>query len=180
MLRICYLLSLLLCTCGPALQAQALDAKINLGSLFTGGINVSADYSLNERLSVAAGLAYSSTGFSINDGEYRYRTARLIPELRYYVAPMAGADRFFVGGYSKLGRVTAIRTNSGSRSSGGRGVLGILTGYKWATRAGVVVELNAGLGRAIVLSDDQVFDRAISFVSATDLRLGILVGYRFQ
>ena len=175
-------LSLLFCLTTMVATAQTtVDAKVNVGSLLTGGANVAADFGLSDNISLSAGLAYSSLGFRIGDEDsgFRYRSTRFIPEFRYYLNPREGADRFFLGAYGKIGQVTANDTDSNEKETGTRGALGILLGHKWVAPSGVVVELNGGLGRATVFSDSPEFDAATTILTTLDLRLGILVGYRF-
>lgn len=172
---------LLFCLTAHCASAQLqVDTKINAGSLITGGINLSADFMISRNVSLAAGLAYSTTRFGLGrSSNFRYKSARFIPEFRYYVSPEFGADRFFVGAYGKMGRVTAEQIDPRETSSGTRAALGVLLGYKWVSDGGVVIEVNTGVGRASTFSNDEVFDQAISIVSAIDFRLGILAGYRF-
>ena len=177
----------LCCVCGfaPSLSAQfALDAKVNVGSALTGGVNVAADLPLSENISVALGAAYAANPFGLNistdDGEVKFRNVRLIPEFRYYLNPRYRADRFFVGGYGKLGRLSITEWDNQLDAS--RAVLGFLFGHKWVAESGFVFELNAGFGRGFTLGDgdrEREFELAYGTLSRYDLRLGILVGYRF-
>lgn len=155
------------------------DAKLNVGSLVTGGINVAADFVINPHLSVSAGLGGSRTRFTINETEYRYGRLRLIPEVRYYVSPKFGADRFFAGAYGKMGPVTARLNGDVGDRRGFRGAIGVLLGYKIVKESGFVLEFNAGVGRANVWSKNDIFDASVTLFSGLDLRLGILAGYRF-
>ncbi|NJC25910.1 DUF3575 domain-containing protein [Neolewinella antarctica] len=175
-----FLLLAFFCCLSTASFAQLrVDAKINVGSLVTGGINVSGDAMVDPNLSVAVGLAYATTKFSLNDEEFRRRGARLIPEVRYYVSPSLGADRFFVGAYGKVVLVRAEEIGADLLLSGTRGVLGVLMGYKWVSERGIVIETNAGLGRGTFFGARDLSSRAFGFASSFDLRLGILAGYRF-
>ncbi|CAH0999515.1 hypothetical protein LEM8419_00815 [Neolewinella maritima] len=163
-----------------------IDAKLNAGSALTGGLNLAAETPIGAQSSISVGLAYSSLGLSFDKKEeYRYRNLRVIPGYRYYFAPRDGMDRFFVGAYGKLGRLTGIDRDTDARVSTARVAVGVLAGHKWVAPSGFVFELNAGLGTAATFGGGGngarglLYDRAIGALSAVDLRLGILVGYRF-
>ena len=155
------------------------DAKLNVGSLIFGGIGIAGYQALSEKSSVSAGLGYASTKFGSD--VYRYSNFRIIPEYRYYLNPRNGADRFFVGGYGKLTFLTGkeIDNSGGEDFSATRGALGILFGNKWVSNGGFVFELNLGLGRATVFGADNDSEAALSAITALDLCLGIIAGYRF-
>ena len=146
------------------------------------GLNVAAEFPLSEQSSLAIGGAYSSLGLTVNDDEYQYRNLRLVPEYRYYFAPRRGQDGFFAGGYGKLGRLRGIDRADDSSVDATRIALGALAGYKWVTQGGFVFELNAGAGRAATFGGndgDALYARAIGSLTAFDVRLGILVGWRW-
>lgn len=156
------------------------DAKLNVGSAIFGGLGIAADIGLSENMSVAPGIAYASNNFGIDD--FNYSNIRLIPEFRYYLNPRKGADRFFVGGYGKLGFITATDKADDTKSSATRGALGLLFGNKWVADSGFLFELNLGLGRATVFGEadgDANFAEAFSSITNVDLRIGIIAGYRF-
>ncbi|WP_420461196.1 DUF3575 domain-containing protein [Neolewinella sp.] len=159
------------------------DAKLNAGSAIFGGLGLAAEFPLGAQSAVSIGAGYSGLGISFdNKDEYSYRNLRLIPEYRYYFAPRKTMDRFFVGGYGKLGRLTGIDRDTDERVTTGRAALGILAGHKWVAPSGFVFELNAGLGRAVSFGggdgQEALYQRAIGVLTATDVRLGILVGWR--
>ncbi|OAV42723.1 DUF3575 domain-containing protein [Lewinella sp. 4G2] len=162
------------------LSAQLqVDAKLNLGSLLTGGVNVAGDVMIDPNFSASLGLAYATTNFNISDGAFRYRAARFIPEGRYYVSPEYGADRFFVGAYGKAVSVRATEKATDQIAKGTRLVLGPLAGYKWILPSGILIELNAGVGASLFLSDGELASRAFGLINLMDIRLGIIGGYRF-
>ncbi|THH40349.1 DUF3575 domain-containing protein [Neolewinella litorea] len=166
----------------PGLRAQV-DAKLNVGSALGGAVNVAAEFPLAAQSAVSIGAAYASAEYFESDNDdYRYRNYRLIPEYRYYFAPRAGFDRFFVGGYGKIGHVTGTDIWSDQKISAMRAAIGILSGHKWIAPSGFLFELNAGLGRAVTFGgnpDDAVYTDVIGDLSSLDLRLGILLGWRF-
>lgn len=164
--------------CSLTASAQV-DAKLNVGSAIFGGLGLAADFTLSEKSSVSAGVGYASNNFGIDD--FNYSNVRIIPEYRYYFNPREGADRFFVGGYGKLGFISATDKSNDEKTNATRAALGILFGNKWVTDSGFLFELNLGLGRATVLgsSEGDEFDAAFSTITALDFRLGIIAGYRF-
>ena len=172
-------LALSLTGCAAAFAQLPIDAKINVGSLLTGGVNVAAEFNVSDNIGIAAGFAYSGLGISFNNDDFRYRSTRFIPEFRYYVSPDYGADRFYIGAYGKGGVVTARNRNSDLRETGARAVIGLLVGYKWILNNNMLIELNTGLGRGTIFSSDPIFDTSATFLTAVDLRLGLLAGYRF-
>ncbi|MBC6996146.1 DUF3575 domain-containing protein [Neolewinella lacunae] len=174
-----FLFTCLLAALSFTASAQV-DAKINVGSLIFGGVDVSADFAVGEKSSFAAGVGYISTDFGSDD--FKYSNLRIIPEYRYYLNPRLGADRFFVGAYGKLAFVTAKDETDNSEVDATRGALGFMFGNKWVTEGGFLFELNAGLGRATVFGSndgDAEFEDAYGTLTSFDFRLGILVGYRF-
>ncbi|MGB3801508.1 MAG: DUF3575 domain-containing protein [Lewinella sp.] len=175
-----FTLLLLLVACFTA-SAQV-DAKLNVGSAITGGANLSAEFPVGQQTAVAIGAAYSSLGLLVNEeDDYRYRNLRLIPEFRYYFNPRQGFDRFYVGGYGKLGQLTGINRDTDVSVDATRVALGIMTGHKWVSPAGFVFELNLGVGRAATFGgndNDAEYAAAIGALTAIDLRLGIIVGWR--
>ena len=175
------LFSILLLLGGLTATAQV-DAKLNLGSALTGGLNAAVEFPLGEQSSLALGAAYSSLGLTVNDDDYRYRNARLVPEYRYYFAPRRGQDGFFAGSYGKLGRLRSTDRSNDRSVTAVRTALGVLAGHKWAYDSGFVLELNAGLGGAASFggnSTDELYARAIGALTGIDVRLGILAGWRF-
>ena len=177
------ILTCLLCLLGITAAHAQTDAKLNAGSAVTGGINVAAEFPVGQQTALSIGAAYSSLGLVFNDeDEYRYRNARLIPEFRYYFNPRLGFDRFYVGGYGKIGQLTGINRDTDEKVDATRAALGIMTGHKWVSPGGFVFELNLGVGRATTFGgndNDAEYAAAIGALTAVDLRLGIIVGYRF-
>ena len=174
------LLLLLVASCFVSAQV---DAKLNAGSAITGGINLSAEFPVGQQMGIAIGAAYSSLGLLINEeDDYRYRNLRLIPEVRYYFNPREGFDRFYVGGYGKLGQLTGINRDTDASVDATRAALGIMTGHKWVSPSGFLFDLNFGVGRAATFGgndSDAEYAAAIGALTAIDLRLGIIVGWRF-
>lgn len=161
--------------------AAQVDAKLNVGSALTGGMNAAIEFPLGAQSSLSIGGAYSSLGLTVDDDDYKYRNLRLIPEYRYYFAPRRRQDGFFAGGYGKLGRLRGTDRANDNSIDVTRAALGVLAGHKWVAGSGFVFELNAGAGRAATFGgngEDALYARAIGSLTAFDVRLGILVGWR--
>jgi hypothetical protein len=159
-----------------------IDAKLNAGSALTGGINVAGDIVLGQHTSLSLGFGRAVTTVTINDNEYKLKRWRFIPEFRYYFNPDAGADNLFVGAYGRLVDVKGQNTTNGDDVDGIRAALGIMAGQKWVTRNGFVFEINAGIGRARLYGEEgngSAINTSLALASSIDLRLGLLVGYRF-
>ncbi len=177
----------LLCTCVLALLSLTafgqIDAKLNAGSAITGGINLSADFGLDYSNSLAIGLGRANTKITINDNEYQYLRYRIIPEYRHYFNPRNGADGLFAGAYGRVAFFEAEAITEGEDIDGVRVGLGALFGNKWAYDGGFVLELNGGIGYNKPFGTDenaQIANPLLSLAPGLDLRLGILVGYRFN
>lgn len=158
------------------------DAKLNAGSALTGGINVAGDIGLGYHTSLSLGLGWAASTITINENEYKLRRWRFVPEFRYYFNPNFGADNFFVGAYGKLVDIVGSNETNGEDVSAVRGVFGIMTGQKWITNDGLVFEINAGLGRGATFGDEDngwAINNSLNFLNTIDVRLGLIVGYRF-
>ena len=159
------------------------DVKLNAGSAIFRGVGVAGEFPIGAQSGLSLGVGYSGIGLRY-DGkdEYSYRNLRFIPEYRYYFAPRDGMDRFFAGGYGKLGRLTGIDRDTDERVTATRAALGILAGHKWVAPSGFVFELNAGVGSALSFGGGSIqnvlYEKAIAALTAFDVRLGILVGWR--
>jgi len=158
-----------------------LDAKLNVGSALTLDLGIAGEFALSPSSGVSIGLGHATTTAKDDGGnEYAYRRLRFVPEYRYYVSPDYGIDRFFVGAYGKLVDIKATREDETFNAS--RGVLGVMAGYKWLLSNNMIIELNAGGGAGTSFGtslNNAVATRAFSWLGKIDVRLGILVGYRF-
>lgn len=176
-----FLLSALLAFLSLPAMAQ-IDAKLNVGSALTGGINVAADIGLRPNTSLSLGFGRAVTTITVDENEYQLKRWRFVPEFRYYFNPDFGADNFFVGAYGRLVDVKGKNNTNGDDVDGIRGALGIMAGQKWVTESGFVFELNAGVGRGKVFGDNEngaAINTGLNILTGIDLRLGIIVGYRF-
>ncbi|WP_187270927.1 DUF3575 domain-containing protein [Neolewinella aurantiaca] len=177
----------LLCTCALALlsltASAQIDAKLNGGSLVTGGINIVADFAINYNSSLAIGIGRANTKLTVNENQYQYLRYRIIPEYRHYFDPQNGADGLFAGAYGRLAFFEGEAVSEGENVSGTRLALGAMFGNKWAYDSGFVLELNAGAGYGTAFGNKESAQVTTAFYQALpglDLRLGVLVGYRFN
>lgn len=155
------------------------DVKLNAGSLITLGLNGSVEVPISPRSSLAIGVARSSLGLTVDDDEYNYRNLRLVPEYRYYFAPLRGHDRWFAGAYGKAIDLRGEDVDNDRSVHTNRVAVGIMGGHKWIAPSGFIFEFNLGAGRGMTFgSGDVAFERAIGTLTAIDLRLGLLVGWR--
>lgn len=186
------LLMLLLALTSLSLPVSAqVDAKLNAGSALTGGINLAGDIALNEDFSLSLGFGRAVTSFSVNDNRSKIKRWRFVPEARYYFSPKYGADRFFAGAYGRLADITTQTDGSEESVKALRAALGLMAGHKTVTDNNFVFEFNFGIGRGLyfnteVENDDgqgqtgeEFIDDGLNLLLGLDLRLGIIVGYRF-
>lgn len=172
-----FLLTCLLAVLSFSASAQ-IDAKLNIGPLIIGGINVGADYGLSENTSIGLSAGYLSTKFGSQT--FRYSNLLFVPEYRYYFNPKKGIDGFFAGGYGKLTFTTAKEIDGDEAEvDATRGAIGVIFGNKWVTDGGFLFELNLGVGRGTTFGSDTEAEVAFSTLTALDLRIGIIAGYRF-
>lgn len=123
----------------PDLQAQRVALKTNLTDWMTASPNLSAEFTINNRLSVD--LSATATPFKYKPDFY-FRHIRLQPELRYWLA--SPLTRHYVGimafystydvGYKKRGYF------------GDSYAAGLTYGYDWILSRRWNLELSAGLG----------------------------------
>jgi hypothetical protein len=173
-----FILTCLLAVLSFSAAAQ-IDAKLNLGPLILGGINVGADVGLSENTSLGLSAGYLSS--KLGSDNFRYSNLLFVPEYRYYFNPRRGVDGFFAGGYGKLTFTTAEELDSSEPDlSATRGALGVVFGNKWVTEGGFVFELNFGLGRGTTFGSKNEAEAAFNTLTALDIRIGIIVGYRFN
>lgn len=172
-----FLLTCLLAVLSFSASAQ-IDAKLNIGPLILGGINLGVDVGLSENTSAGLSVGYLSS--KLGTDNFRYSNLLFVPEYRYYFSPNNGADGFFAGGYGKLTFTTAEEIDSSEPDlSATRGAIGVIFGSKWVTDGGFLFELNFGLGRGTTFGSDNEAEAAFSTLTALDIRIGIIAGYRF-
>ncbi len=145
------------------------DIKLNITNVFLYEFNVNYEYLLNEYATLGGfgGYAYGFPGVE-EPNKYFY----VGPEFRYYVSPKNGADRFFIGLYSrvKVGSSYLTQTENGTPINDPFGYLsyyqteevdyfklglGVSLGGKWVTKTGFVYGVFGGIGRNVVSNYDE-------------------------
>ena len=121
-----------------------MEVKINpIGALF-GAPDVSAEFILNDSFGIEAktGFVFRNNDVTIFEDTATDKTRgfsiAVIP--KYYFSPDRGADKFYAGLYSKFQTLSLERD------------LCVLAGYKWVGSSGILLDINAGLGRALLNS----------------------------
>jgi len=114
----------LLCSCSIFILNAQVDVKINPIALLFTGVQVGADFSLQENSSIDADIII------VDDVFYSTLAGK------YYFNPKIRSDGFHIGGFIAAGNEDI-----------GVGV-GFLGGYKWLSNTGkVLFELGLGVGR---------------------------------
>jgi hypothetical protein len=162
-------------------NAQNFDLKLNVGSALTLSPGVTGEYAFNDNHAALLSANYSDFRLTADGDRYSLQNFRFVPEYRYYFAPREGGDGVFAGAYSKIGWITGSADESGEDVRLTRLALAGTAGYKWITNGGIVLELNAGLGKGFIVGSDQggAVTSVATALSWIDFRLGIMVGYRF-
>ena len=162
-------------------NAQNFDLKLNVGSAVTLSPGITAEYSFPGGHAALLSANYSDFKLSVDGDRYALKNFRFVPEYRYYFAPRNGGDGVFAGAYSKIGWINGSAEESGEDVQLTRLALAGTGGYKWVTNGGLVLELNAGLGKGFIVGSDQgaAVTSVATALSWLDFRLGVMVGYRF-
>jgi len=164
-------------------QAQ-IEFKINpIGALFDNP-ELSGEFLINDNIGIEGnvGLRYGDRSILGEDYTSRGVSVKLLP--RYYFNPKHGADQFYAGMYGKVVQqkfdsdilATNVQINKN------RIALGFFSGFKWLGESGVLLDVNAGLGRAFKneFSSQQIDDFALSTIEffKIDFIGSISLGYR--
>lgn len=159
---------LILCfTASFSMFAQQ-DLQINISNIFIYEANVSYDYALNDFVSVGAFGGYA---YGLPDNQTANKYLYLGPEVRFYVSPKNGADRFYVGFYSRAssGNAQVSFEESGFSIIDGyyttnyqsdrvdyfKLAMGFTLGSKWVTESGFTFGVFGGLGRNLIHNYDE-------------------------
>ncbi len=169
------------------------EAKTNVLGLFVGSFGLQYEY-VTEEMGFLLGMNYFTSGALVNT-DNDYRSFSITPEFRYYFNPDEDASGYFAGAYLRYRSATgedwytySDGTNTVTSDMKNTGLaIGILTGYKWVTRSGLVFETFGGLGRYLInnysydpeIPDVDTFTTGLNELPAFDFRFGIGVGYRF-
>jgi hypothetical protein len=172
------------------------ELSLNVSNLLINEANVTLEKGLSDNFSLV-GFASYVYGFPPTDNmEFINTNFYFGPEVRYYVSPVNGIDRFFIGVYLKeaIGNISQndqyyyfydpsqFRNQSSSYS---KLAFGLSLGAKWVTRSNVLFGLNMGFGRNIYteFSNENFRDyyfNSNGFNEYYDFRIGFNLGYRFN
>lgn len=175
------------------------EVKTNVLGLLFNQFGVTYEYILNDNMGVGATVSYFTPPSTFS---YEYTAFSITPEFKYYFDPTRmDADKYFIGGYLKYRNTNAdnylfYTDDNGDEVIVGQktnGVaLGIMSGRKWVTKSGFMIESWAGFGRYLFTAesytngyDPDEDDFLGALVSASDdlpswdFRLGLTVGWRF-
>ena len=166
-----------------AAMAQV-EVKINpVGALFNSP-DLSVEYIVSDNFGIEGRIGYSWSNIDVNGAGYQGRGLVFIAGGRYYFNPKAGADKFYLGAYSKFKNInyTATLEDRTEASKRQRLAVGSILGYKILSKnERVSFDLNFGIGRALMTRDTNVSEDFLNDVVITKLDLisTLAVGYRF-
>lgn len=174
--------------CSMNVNAQLLEVKVNpLGALFQSP-DVSVEYIMSDNFGLEGKVGYTwrKTTSAFTAGESKSNGFALAVLGKYYFNPDEGADRFYTGLYGKF-------RLSNSNNEGDFGfpdyrntalAVGIVGGFKWVGDNGILLDINLGLGRAL-LNNIEFTDGTVDPALEEVLKLGdfdgistIALGYR--
>lgn len=163
------------------------DLKINpIGALF-GSPDVSADFILNDNVSVEGGLGLNLGKFDIGSVSYKRSGFGVFAVGKHYFNPDLGGDKFGVGIYTRFRNITSKVEEDGSATDDNytrtRVALGLQIGWKKVSESGFIFEFDLGGGRALV--DNIKFDSSSAGITEDDVPslnidalIRIAIGYR--
>ncbi len=161
-----------------------LDLKINPIGLLFDSPDLVAEYGLSSDFGVELGIGLNYGDRSIVGIDFARSGYNILMAGKYYFGPNNGFDNFFAGVYVKQRAFTLTDKDDsdnfdyGYKSS--RFALGLLTGYKWLSNRGVMLEIATGLGRS--LRKKTVLNRADNDIAIPnfgfDFVWRVAVGYR--
>lgn len=169
------------------LHAQ-LEVKLTPIEVFWGAPNLFVEYSPTENIGAEIGVGFRNGSLTLEDIDFSRKGNIFFLAGKYYVSPTTTADGFGVGAYIKIKDIDYTAKNEDfqdqdfTNSSIG---LGVLATYKYVSEMGILVGIDAGIGRNFrnKLKYDNtdkgtVSLSAIPFVN-TSLIGRLVVGYRF-
>lgn len=154
--------------------ARVIEVKTAPLKMLLGGVGVSTDFCINDNFSVESNIQFK------NRKIIERKVLSLQGFGKYYFNSKMGADRFYAGVYLKAQNRTFdidIRDN--------RIAMGVITGYKIVSKAGVVVDFTGGFGRNLYSNittragNSQASTVGVSGVLGFDYISRLSVGYRF-
>lgn len=128
-----------------------LDLKINPIGLLFNSPDVVAEYGLSSDFGAELGVGLNYGDATLGLGNLKKSGYNVLAAGKYYFGPNDGIDKFFAGVYLKQRSIKFTDNDEdgfdfGYKQSAFAG--GLLTGYKWVSGRGIVLEFAAGLGRA--------------------------------
>lgn len=173
------------------------ELSLNISNLLINEANVTYEKGLNDYLSVGAFASYVFDLPPTDGNEFINKNFYFGPEIRYYVSPKKGFDRFFIGFYLKesIGTVTINDDYyywteypgqlENTTSAYSKLAFGLNLGSKWVAKNNIIYGLNFGIGRNLYTSyeHDDFKDYYFSQRPAAedfDFRFGFSMGYRFK
>lgn len=174
------------------------EVSLNISNLLINEANVTYEKSINDYFTIGAFASYVYDLPPTENNQFINRNFYFGPEVRYYVAPKNGFDRFFIGLYLKesIGTVSFNENyyyyyydNSSppenKSSAYSKLAFGINLGSKWVARNNIVYGLNFGIGRNLYSSFENEAMKEYYFNQSPaaenfDFRFGFTVGYRFK
>jgi len=165
------------------------EIKINPIGILFGAPDVSAEFILSDNLGIEAKPGFVFRNRELLGIEEKSRGFSIAAIPKYYFNPQEGADRFYAGLYARfasssteVGDISAT-TGSGYKFSNTRLALGVLAGFKWVGNSGVLLDINLGVGRALLNKNesDDVSQDILDARDQFDLDgiSTIAIGYRF-
>jgi Protein of unknown function (DUF3575) len=163
---------------------QTANAQIDLTvrplNLLTGGFGAGVDFALSDNFSIELAPVFRSYG-KVNSGKFRAIGGFLVP--KFYVAPVRGADGFYVDLFIRaINRKTTFADSSVvSDYAQTRIGAGVGIGYKFAFKNNFVFEAGAGGGSAFydkIKYETNGTQNAVSWTKVM-LQFKLAIGYRF-
>lgn len=181
------LILLALCFLALSFESKAqFEVKINpIGTLFNNP-EISGEFLLDDNIGIAAGVGLRYGDRTILGENYTSNGGSLKILPRYYFSPKQGADRFYAGIYAKViqQKYRSAIFNQDIEINRSKVALGFFSGFKWVGDSGVLLDINAGFGRAFInrLTSDQIQDTALSVADLLNINFDLIgsisLGYR--
>ena len=153
----------------------------SIGEIFSNP-NIFVEYGIAPRFGVEGTLSLDFRSHKIIDTKYKNRGFGVRVTGKYYFNPNSSIDKWYAGIYTKLGKGKLIISNDTSPSKEKikptRLAIGFLFGHKWVIKHNLVLELNAGFGRAFEYGNTNG-GYINTFLPNLDVVGTFAIGYRF-
>ncbi len=179
------------------LSAQT-ELSLNISNLLINEANVTYEKGLNDYLSFGAFASFVYDLPPTDNNQFINKNFYFGPEIKYYVSPKKGFDRFYIGFYLKesIGTVS-LNDNyyyywdyppidvENQSSAYSKLAFGLNLGAKWVAENNIIYGLNFGVGRNLYTNyenedfRDYYFDQRPA-AEDFDFRIGFNIGYRFK